>query len=103
MAISEGIVGKYMGTIFAFINYSTLMSKFMQLTRLFQYKACTCFNFAAEIFGQGRRNDHNMNSIFGLKFFVVEMLPIKSYINHESAEIDFLAESHCSMKLQKLE
>ena len=41
----QGIVGKYMGTIFAFINYSTLMSKFMQLTRLFQYKACTCFNF----------------------------------------------------------
>ena len=51
MAISEGIVGNYMGTIFAFINYSTLMPKFMQSTRLFQYKACIPASFsAAEIF-----------------------------------------------------
>ena len=70
MAISEGIVGNYMGTIFAFINYSTLMPKFMQSTRLFQYKACIPASIsAAEIFGQGRRNDHNMNSILAAEIF----------------------------------
>jgi hypothetical protein len=79
------IVGNYMGTIFAFINYSTLMPKFMQSTRLFQYKACIPASFStAEI-------------------FVDEMLAITSSINHESEDTDFLADSHCSMKLQKLE
>ncbi len=100
----QGIARNYLGTIFDFINYSTLMSKFMQLTRLFQYKAYTCFNSAAEIFGRGRGNGHNMLFHFRqLKFFVAGMLPITLYINHESAETDFSAESHCSMKLQKLE
>jgi hypothetical protein len=47
----RGIVGNYMGTIFAFINYSTMMPKFMQSTRLFQCKACIAASFsAAEIF-----------------------------------------------------
>ena len=81
----QGNVGKYMGTIFAFINYSTQMSKFMQFTRLFQHKIIYLFHFRAEICQD-------------------ELPPITSYINHESAEIDFfLAESHRSMKLQKLE
>ena len=82
----QGIVGNYMGTIFAFINYSTLMPKFMQSTRLFQYKACIPASFSAA------------------EIFVDEvLLPITSSINHESADTDFLADSHCSMKLQKLE
>ena len=82
----RGIVGNYMGTIFAFINYSTLMPKFMQSTRLFQYKACIPASFSAA------------------EIFVDEMLlPITSFINHQSADTDFLADSHCSMKLQKLE
>jgi hypothetical protein len=81
----QGIVGNYMGIIFAFINYSTLMPKLMQSTRLFQYKACIAASFSAA------------------EIFVDEVLQITSSINHQSADTDFLADSPCSMKPQKLE